>query len=185
MKNNLTNKKQKTLANSTYEQEAKNLVKAYRQMKKYATDPKNDFGYYESDDFLQDAIETLIAPMLELADKEPQIINELAVKMLKEFEDFVADLDTSSGFWLDFYMGMIQAFFASLAHTSDRTTTKARKIYIQIRKDSFIDFTCLKYNKHLLTTDILNALQAYCLKQNDHENASIVSAILNDIININ
>jgi len=154
------NKQARTMLVNGYLLSAPEIIKSVE--KEYARRTKNKrfYDYYDADTFFDELTRSMAKPLVGVAHLLPEQVENLSVKMMLEFEKFTANVDTSSGSWMDYYTVLLDAWMKSLeAQKNSAPFFIAQKIFTVVEKEFYFGIEIFKRYRTLLGMDILRAIR--------------------------
>lgn len=144
---------------------------------------KRFYDYYEADTFYSDLTRSIAQPLEKIANKLPEQVERLSVKIMLEFERFSENTDTSCGSWMDYYSVVIDAWMKSLsAQKNSDNACIAKKVMDFIAKKIYFCSVVFKKYQSFLGTDVLREIRDMYYQKKCYSEALNISVIIKDTI---
>lgn len=176
------NQQARTMLVNRYLLSAPEILKSVE--KKYALRAKSKrfYDYYDADAFFDELTRSMATPLVGVAHLIPEQVESLSVKMMLEFEKFTANVDTSSGSWMDYYTVLLDAWMKSLeAQKYSDPVFIAKKIFTVVEREFYFGIEIFKRYRTLLGMDILRVIRDMYYQKKRPREALDLSVIIQDL----
>jgi hypothetical protein len=140
------------------------------------------YNYYEADGFFQYLLKNIVQPMTLQMETLPEQVEQVAKKMLLDFERLSEHVDTSSGSWSDYTGELFFVWISALAAQKTRAPNDiAQALFNVYQEYEFFDVNVLKECSHVFDPQVFRLLSEHFLKSKDEHNAIFLLLLLGDI----
>lgn len=160
----------------------KEIAKQYQKLSKKISKSDRYFDYYTANEIVITYLDTLTMPLKALVPDCPQMVADLAHKMIVDFDNFWLNVDTSDGGWQMCHEDLYKIYLSALSKLpSMETESIIIQLFDLLQNDPSFNYDYLKLKEINLSKTIKIALLDKLIQEKSIYNAFKLSVLIGDI----